>query len=123
MHTVRRAIVLLTLGAALALGAATTSEPTPYVMAVRLEGMVDDGMTVLVTRAVREAAGAKALVFIIDTPGGLVDSAINHRAIIDSRAGRSRSSTEGALAAALISYACDDIDVAFTNMGAAQPVT
>ena len=94
MHTVRRAIVLLTLGAALALGAATTSEPTPYVMAVRLEGMVDDGMTVLVTRAVREAAGAKALVFIIDTPGGLVDSAINiTEAIIDSRAGRSRSST------------------------------
>lgn len=127
MHTVRRAIILLALGAVFVLGVVAQSQPTPYVMALRLEGMVDDGMSVLVTRAVREAADAKALIFIIDTPGGRVDSAINiTETILDSPC-RTIAFVDGMgaiSAGALIAYACDEIVMSpSTNMGAAQPVT
>jgi len=127
MHAARRAIAILSLGAALALAGDAPTEPTPYVMAVRLEGMVDDGMTVIATRAVREAADAKALVFIVDTPGGRVDSAINIvDAIVDAPCKTiAYIDGMGAISAgALISYACDEIVMSpSTNIGAAQPVT
>jgi membrane-bound serine protease (ClpP class) len=89
--------------------------------------MVDDGLAVLVERAVKESQGAKALVFIVDTPGGLVDSAID----ITSHIGKARCPTVayiegmGAISAgAMISYACDTmIMTGDTNIGAATPVT
>ncbi|NUM56088.1 MAG: ATP-dependent Clp protease proteolytic subunit [Candidatus Hydrogenedentes bacterium] len=127
MHTVRRGLYALLLGAALALAGDEAAGPTPYITAVRLEGMVDDGMTVLVTRALREVADSKAIVFIVDTPGGRVDSAIQIvDAIVDAPC-KTIAFVDGMgaiSAGALISYACDEIVMSpSTNMGAAQPVT
>ena len=126
MHTVRRGIVLLTLGAAFALASADAPEPVPYITTVRLEGMVDDGMTVLVKRALLEVADSKAIVFIVDTPGGRVDSALQITdAILDAPC-KTIAFVDGMgaiSAGALISYACDEIVMSpSTNMGAAQPV-
>ncbi len=126
MRTVRHTLIPLLLGAALVLGDAPTSE-TPYVMSVRLTGMVDDGMSVLVTRAVSEAKGANALIFIVDTPGGRVDSAITITDTILKAPCKTIAYVDGMgaiSAGALISYACDEIVMSpSTNMGAAQPVT
>ncbi|MEX2016152.1 MAG: ATP-dependent Clp protease proteolytic subunit, partial [Candidatus Hydrogenedentales bacterium] len=93
-----------------------------------IEGMIDEGIAVIVERAVEEAneKGAKALIFRIDTPGGRVDSAVK----IASAIQRSRTLTiayiegMGAISAgALISMACDEIVMApGSNIGAAAPV-
>lgn len=93
-----------------------------------IEGMIDEGIAVIVERAVREAdeKSAIALIFRIDTPGGRVDSAVK----IASAIQRSRTLTiayiegMGAISAgALISMACDEIVMApGSNIGAAAPV-
>ena len=127
MVSARRGIFVLAFGALLAFGSASQPEPPEYVTAVRLEGMVDDGMAVLVDRAIREVADSKALIFIIDTPGGRVDSAFN---IVDKivqapcKTVAYITGEMGAISAgALISYACDEIVMSpSANIGAAQPV-
>lgn len=89
-------------------------------------GMVDDGLAVLVKRAVREAEGAQALVLEVDTPGGLVDSAIKITSALTSARVHTIAYVKGMgaiSAGALISFACDDIIMApGSNMGAATPV-
>ncbi|GMV99868.1 MAG: hypothetical protein AMXMBFR84_10070 [Candidatus Hydrogenedentota bacterium] len=97
-----------------------------FVLICKISGMIDDGIAVLVERACREAVGAEALIFIIDTPGGRVDSAINISSAMLKAPTRTIAYIEGMgaiSAGALISYACDEIIMApASNMGAAAPV-
>ncbi len=99
---------------------------TGKVVVCPLDWMVDDAMVVVVKRAVREAKGAAALVFEIDTPGGRVDSAID---ITNTIMGASCPTIAhvkgmGAISAgALISYSCKNIVMApGTNIGASAPI-
>jgi membrane-bound serine protease (ClpP class) len=93
-----------------------------------IEGDILDGVSVLVDRAVnRETQGAKAIVFIIDTFGGRVDSAIDiANTIMESPVPTIAYVTgRGAISAgALIAYACDDIVMApGVNIGASTPIS
>ena len=96
-----------------------------YVVVCTIDGMIDSGIAVIAKRAVEEARGADALIFIIDTFGGRVDSAID----ITSYIGKASCPTiayidgKGAISAgALISYSCDEIIMApGTNIGASTP--
>ena len=47
-----------------------------YIIMCRLDGEVDEAMAVFVERVVQYADGAEAAIFIIESPGGRVDSAI-----------------------------------------------
>ncbi len=127
MQSVRRGLYVLALGAALAFGSASAPETPEYVTAVRLDGMVDDGMAVLAARAIQEAGDSKAIIFIVDTPGGLVDSAINITDMILAAPCKTVAYVQGmgaTSAGAMISYACDEIVMApGATMGTAQPVT
>ena len=97
-----------------------------FVVVCPIEGMVDDGLGVLIDRALREARGAEALILEVDTPGGLVDAAVD----ITKALGKAPCPTiayikgMGAISAgALISYSCDHIIMEpDTNIGAATPV-
>jgi len=97
-----------------------------FVVVCPIEGMIDDGVAVFVERAVREGRGAKAIIFEVDTPGGLVDSAIRISQAILSAPAQTIAYVKGMgaiSAGALISYSCDEIIMApDTNMGAATPV-
>ena len=108
--------------------AAGQEEIGAVVVVCPIEGMIDEGIAVIVERAVREAdeKNAEALILRIDTPGGRVDSAVK----IASAIQRSQTLTiayiegMGAISAgALISMACDEIVMApGSNIGAAAPV-
>ena len=91
-----------------------------------VNGMIDDGVRVLIERAVKEADGAKALIFEVDTPGGLVDSAIKiSKSILDAPCPTiAYIKGMGAISAgALISFSCQHLIMAAdTNIGAATPV-
>jgi membrane-bound serine protease (ClpP class) len=91
-----------------------------------LEGMVDDGMLVLVKRALAEAKDANAVIFVIDTFGGRVDSAVNIcEAILEAPCKTIAYVTgKGAISAgAMIAFSCNEIEMKpGTNIGAAQPV-
>lgn len=114
--------VLLSVLVLLAWGAAGEG----FVVVCPVSDLIDDGIAVVVERAVREAREADALVLEVDTPGGLIDAAIE----ISKSIGNARCQTiayvkgMGAISAgALISYACDDIIMEpDTNIGAATPV-
>ncbi|MDZ4858880.1 MAG: NfeD family protein [Candidatus Hydrogenedentes bacterium] len=124
MRSVRIALVFAMLAGLTVIGG---EESPSYIMTVRLDGMVDDGMTVLVSRAVREVTEADALVLIIDTPGGLVDAAVTIADLIVKAPCKTVAYIDGMgaiSAGALIAYACDEIVMSpSTNMGAAQPVS
>ncbi len=114
------------MGQASSQDSAVTAAADNRVVICPLEGMVDDGMAVVVSRAVKEAAGAKAIVFVIDTFGGRVDSAFK---IVDSITSAPCPTIayikgKGAISAgALISFACKDIFMARSAViGACQPV-
>lgn len=98
-----------------------------HVVLVKIEDTIDDGVAVVVERAVKEAQGASALVFVIDTPGGLVDSAIEITRQIMSAPCPTYAYIEGMgaiSAGALISYSCDHIIMGpATSIGASMPVT
>ncbi len=98
---------------------------TGYVVLCRITGMIDDGMAVVVDRAVREAAGASAMIFLVDTPGGLVDAAINITNTILKAPCPTIAFADGMgaiSAGALISYACDHIIMSpAANIGASTP--
>ncbi|MBN2307445.1 MAG: ATP-dependent Clp protease proteolytic subunit [Candidatus Hydrogenedentes bacterium] len=91
-----------------------------------IEGMIDDGVQVLVERAVEEAAFARAIIFVIDTPGGRVDSCIRITDAITNASCPSIAYVRGMgaiSAGAIISFSCDDIIMSDTApIGAAQPV-
>ncbi len=131
----RQTLILLFLGGGLAAlfdaGAQTSSSPEqvpvdPFAVICPITEMVDDGMAVLVERAVKEAKGAAVLVFEIDTPGGRVDSAIEiTKDIVDAPCKTvAYIKGQGAISAgALIAYACDEIVMApATSIGASAPV-
>jgi membrane-bound serine protease (ClpP class) len=102
-------------------------EPSaPFVVVCPIEDMIDEGISVIVKRAVAEAVDAEALIFIIDTPGGRVDSAIDiSNTILSAQCPTIAYAVGmGAISAgALISFACDDIVLSpEANIGAATPV-
>ncbi len=124
-------MVVVALAALAALGAgspeAQEAEAGPgFVVICPISGMVDDGLRVLVERAVVDARGAQALVLEVDTPGGMLDAAIDiSKAIGDAPCPTIAYIKDmGAISAgALISFACQDIIMApDSNIGAATPV-
>jgi len=114
------------LGLVVALLAAWGAAAQGFVVVCPVTDLIDDGIAVVVERAVREARGADALILVVDTPGGMIDSAIEATKSI----GKARCQTiayikgMGAISAgAMISYACDDLIMEQgTNIGAATPV-
>lgn len=106
--------------------AATNASASGFVVVCPIEGEVGDGMSVLVDRAVDEAAGAEAIIFVVDTPGGRVDSAIRiSQRILDAPCPTIAyvKGMGGISAGALISYSCKRIIMApESNLGTAQPV-
>jgi ATP-dependent protease ClpP protease subunit len=98
----------------------------PFVVTCKIDGMIDKGVAVLVKRAVAEAAGAEALVFEVDTFGGLVDVAIDiSNYILDADCQVIALATGKGMvsAGAVIGYACDDILMApGTTLGTSAPV-
>lgn len=108
-------------------GAADPPAPDgDFVVVCEISGEINDGVSVVVQRAVREARGAKGLVFVIDTPGGRVDSAIDITEHILSATCPTVAyiTGMGAISAgAIISYACDTMVMApASNIGASTPV-
>ena len=114
------------LPAGLGISMAENGLETGFVVICPINGMVDDGMAVIVKRAIRDAAEAKALIFVIDTPGGMVDSAIEISNTILEAECRTIAYIKGMgaiSAGALIAYSCDDMIMApGTNIGASAPV-
>jgi len=97
------------------------------VYVIPIKGMIGPGLASMVRRAISEAesAGARAIIFEIDTPGGRVDSATHVRdAIFETHLQtigyiRYRATSAGAL----IALACRSIVVApGSSIGAAAPV-
>lgn len=106
------------------------SGPVPesnYVVLCKITGEIDDGIAVVVERAVKSARNASALIFVIDTPGGRVDSAIEITRHIMNAACPTYAYVEGMgaiSAGAIISYACDHIVMGpATNIGASTPIS
>jgi membrane-bound serine protease (ClpP class) len=91
-----------------------------------IEGMIDDSILVLVKRAVAESKDADTLVFVIDTFGGRVDSAVNICDVILGAPCKTVAfiTGKGAISAgAMIAMSCNEIVMKpGTNIGAAQPV-
>lgn len=116
-------IVVLALAVALWASALWAAD---FVVVCPVTGMVDDGLGVLIERAVKESNGARALILEVDTPGGLVDSAIEISKSLSAAPCRTIAYIHGMgaiSAGALISYACKDMIMApDTNIGAATPV-
>ena len=98
----------------------------PFVVVCRIEEEIDEGMAVIVERAVRSAENASALLFVINTPGGRVDSAIEITTSIMSAECPTIAYVEGMgaiSAGALISYSCDFVYMAEgSNIGASTPI-
>lgn len=117
----RLPIVLLLLSAPLVWG-------QDIVVVCPVTGMIDEGVAVVVKRAIKEAGelNAKAIIFRVDTPGGRVDSAFEISAAIEEAPCRTIAFIEGMgaiSAGALISFSCDDLIMTpSTNIGAATPV-
>ena len=96
-----------------------------------VDSMIDDSVTIIVERAVEKAveygSNAKAIVFVIDTPGGRVDSCLNITDIIVGAPCPTIAYVEGMgaiSAGAVIAFACNDIITSETApIGAVQPVT
>ena len=120
-------IVIATLCVTALSGVAQEATTNDVIVVCPINGMIDDGVAVLVARAVREAAGAKAIIFEVDTPGGLVDSAIQITKSIDAAQCPTVAYIKGMgaiSAGALISFSCESMVMApDTNIGAATPVT
>ena len=107
------------------LPAAPAAAGTAFITICPVEDEIGDGTAVVVERAVRESEGAAAIIFVINTPGGRVDSAIDITEAIMSAPCPTIAYIEkmGAISAgALISFACDQLLMAPTaNIGAATP--
>jgi membrane-bound serine protease (ClpP class) len=106
---------------------ASTEAQTVYHVDMKLEGMIDPGVSAFVERVIEdaEAAGVDAIVFEIDTFGGRVDAATVIRdAILDSDALTIAFINKRAISAgALISLACDKIVMTQGGtIGATTPV-
>ncbi len=130
MQTILRSLAVLAIACCWAGGATAQENESiasgPFVVVCPIEGMIDDGVHVLIDRAVREAEDAEALIFVVDTPGGLVDAAIEiSEAIMEASCPTiAYVRGMGAISAgALISLSCDHIIMApASSIGAAQIV-
>lgn len=97
-----------------------------FVLICPINEMIDEGLSIVVNRAIERSSGAQALVFEVDTFGGRVDSAF---AITDSIM-RAECKTiayvvgDGAISAgSIISFACDEIVMKpGTTIGASTPI-
>lgn len=126
MNALRIVCSLLLAGFGVA-GLATAAPPGAPVVVVPIEGTIDDGMAHLVARALAQAesAHAAALVLDVNTPGGLVSSAIEIRdsvmnAKIPTVAYVSRRAWS---AGALVTLAAENIEMApGASIGAAEPI-
>ncbi|MDA1029073.1 MAG: hypothetical protein O3B41_08490 [Bacteroidetes bacterium] len=110
-------------------GKGLTFDPplTGSVFVVPIEGMIDNGLSHYITRAITDAesSGAGLIVFDIDTFGGLVDAAdVIRQAILNSKVPTVAFIDKNAASAgALISYAADRIVmVPGSSIGAATVV-
>lgn len=97
-----------------------------YVVIIPVSGMIDDGIDVILERAIRDYPDAAALILRVDTPGGRVDSAVNiTNQLLDTDL-HTIAYVEGMgaiSAGAMISLACNDIVMRpDSNIGAATPV-
>jgi membrane-bound serine protease (ClpP class) len=106
---------------------AQESDGGGVVYVIPIKGIIGPGLVSMVKRAISEAegAGARAIIFEIDTPGGRVDSATHVRdAIFETHLRtigyiRYRATSAGAL----VALACESITVApGSSIGAAAPV-
>lgn len=90
--------------------------------------VIDEGIAVVVQRAVEEATAlnAEAIIFRIDTPGGRVDSAVKIATSIGKAPCKSIAYIEGlggVSAGAMISFSCDELVMTTsTIIGASEPV-
>lgn len=105
-----------------------TAQEDAFVVICPIDGDILDGISVLVERVVTEdAVGATALLFIIDTYGGRVDSAMDiANVILETPVPTIAFVTgRGAISAgALIAYSCDHIVMApGVNIGASTPIS
>lgn len=105
-----------------------TAGETGFVAICPIEGDILDGISVLVERTVnKETEGAKAVMFVIDTYGGRVDSAMDiANAILSAPVPTIAFITgRGAISAgALIAYSCDHMVMApGVNIGASTPIS
>lgn len=115
-----------TLAIIITTAASFLAEAERRVVICNVSDMVDDGLAVIIKRAVEEAKEADALVLVIDTYGGLVDSALE---ITDTLLHAPTTTVayirgKGAISAgALIAFACDAIFMApDSNIGASTPL-
>jgi membrane-bound serine protease (ClpP class) len=104
---------------------AQTSSPVVYV--VPIEGMIDLGLSPLLSRSIREAqqAGAAAVLLDINTFGGRVDAAVAMRDVLLNSPVRTIAyvNQRAISAGALITLACNTVAMAQGGtIGAATPV-
>ena len=109
----------------------TAEEVLPQSKAVvvcPITGVIDEGIAVVVQRAVDEATAlnAEAIIFRIDTPGGRVDSAVKIATAIGKAPCKTIAYIEGlggVSAGAMISFSCDELVMTTgTIIGASEPV-
>jgi len=120
-------IVFSIIFSAIVLNAMSEKERLPFVVICPATGMVDDGMKVIIKRAVSIAnQGAEGFILKVDTPGGLIDSAVDITNILLEVKCPTVAYIHGMgaiSAGALISYACKNIVMApGSNIGASAPI-
>ncbi|HOF40910.1 MAG TPA: NfeD family protein [Candidatus Hydrogenedentes bacterium] len=132
----RHTAILLILGALypLALAQGEDAPPHPdsdygYIIVCTLDGEVDEAMAVFVERIADYAEDAEGVVFIIDTPGGRVDSglevtkAIQHAGKFCPTIAYITDGFSASSAGALVAYACKHIVMTSSaTIGAAKPI-
>ncbi len=124
MKTMRHIIHIVIL---LSCTASLVQAQTVYHVNIKLEGMIDPGVSAFIERVIEDAEADEvdAIVFEIDTFGGRVDAATVIRdAILDANALTIAFVNKRAISAgALISLACDKIVMTqASTMGATTPV-
>lgn len=122
-----RRIPIVSAVVALVLASAARAGDADNVVVVPIQGMIEAGNSHLVRRAVQVAkeAGAKLIVFELDTPGGRVDNALEiSKAIEEAGIPTVAYVTRWAMSAgALIALSCDSIVMTpGSSIGAAEPV-
>lgn len=117
--------ILMILGILIPLTSVAYAAPSDLIFVVDVDGSIDMGLAKYIEKSLEQAAqdGVKAVIFRINTFGGLVESATQIRDdIVDSPVMTVALITERAWSAgALISLACDRIYMApESSMGAAE---
>jgi membrane-bound serine protease (ClpP class) len=98
---------------------------TPVVFVVPIEGMIDLGLSPLLSRSIREAqqAGAAAVLLDINTFGGRVDAAVAMRDVLLNSPVRTIAyvNQRAISAGALIALACNTVAMAQGALSAPRP--